>query len=334
MRTARFVKTLVLTAALCLPAVAFADQESERLFNEGKTAFEAGNFAKACKLFAESFRLHEGTGTLLNLAACHEKEGKPWLAYNEYRLAETRAASAGQQERVNTARKGWNDLEPQVARVQLTGAVQGISQVLVDSEPAIGVTPTEPFAVKVPGKRILTVSGPGRKPLTLEVDGEIGKTVSVAVPGTMPAESGGTSAAPSGGPEKSEGNSKALAFVALGVGAVGLGVGSIFGVMRIGDKDDITSTAKNAGCDPATLKCPSQAQLDKVQATIDANKDKADTHAVVSTVGFIVGGIGVAAGIALLLMPSSGSASATMGKARILPSVGAGGGGLTLQGAF
>jgi hypothetical protein len=94
-------------------------------------------------------------------------------------------------------------------------------------------------------------------------------------------------------PKPSSGGSKWPAIAAFGVGAVGIGVGAAFGVLAF----DETAKAK-AFCDGN--RCPATPDV------IDA-RNVAIANGNVSTVGFVVGGVGVAAGIVLLLTVGSSS---------------------------
>ena len=58
----------------------------------------AGNTAEACARFAESYRFEASSGTLINLALCHEKEGKIATAWAEYRDAARVARDWGRKE--------------------------------------------------------------------------------------------------------------------------------------------------------------------------------------------------------------------------------------------
>ena len=89
------------------------------------------------------------------------------------------------------------------------------------------------------------------------------------------------------GGDSGKSSNKTLALVAFGVGGAGLVVGSITGLIALGKSGDL----KDA-CGPNKDTCPSTAQSD-----IDSYK----TMGTISTVGFIVAGVGGAAGLILLL---------------------------------
>jgi serine/threonine-protein kinase len=107
---------------------------------------------------------------------------------------------------------------------------------------------------------------------------------------------------------------KKIALVAGAVGVVGLGVGGYFGLRSMSKKSDA-----DGHCDGSV--CRDQAGVDLRQEAIDAGN--------ISTIAFAVGGVGVAAGIALwVTAPSSESA------VRVHPTVARDFGGLGVSGRW
>lgn len=111
-------RTLVAGAiamALSLRPSAAATQPSttdkataDALFRAGKELLESGKVAEACAKLAESQRIDPRLGTLLNVAACHEQEGRTATAWSEFNEAASQAAIAKQAERETFARGKWS----------------------------------------------------------------------------------------------------------------------------------------------------------------------------------------------------------------------------------
>jgi hypothetical protein len=104
------------------------------------------------------------------------------------------------------------------------------------------------------------------------------------------------------------GGSLVPAFVAFGVGAAGLATGAVTGAISLSKVSDLHNRCPSDRCGPAE------------QSEIDSTK----TMGWVSTIGFAVGGAGVATGAVLLLLrsPSSDQSAATGHKATVVPFVG------------
>ena len=114
------------------------------------------------------------------------------------------------------------------------------------------------------------------------------------------------------------------AYVALGVGVVGLGVGTIFGLRaksKYGEANDITDD-NCTGSGPCELPAP----LFDQREGLGNDGDRAKT---LSLVGFALGGVGLATGVTLFVLSNKKEAAAA---ARVEPYVGVG--QLGLRGGF
>ncbi|MGH7439921.1 MAG: hypothetical protein ACRENE_29890, partial [Polyangiaceae bacterium] len=114
----------------------------------------------------------------------------------------------------------------------------------------------------------------------------------VFLPSALREQSAGGSAAKDSG-TSSHGGSLVPALIGFGVGAVGLGLGAVTGAMSL---SKVSDTKKECPMN----RCPPSAQSDV---------DSAKSLGTISTVGFIVGGVGVAAGTVLFLLRSPSSDS-------------------------
>jgi hypothetical protein len=87
---------------------------AEMLFFTARGLMEADRISDACVKFAESYRLDPAAGTLLNLAVCHEKEGKIASAWGEFRQALSEARRANRADREELAQQHIAALEPEL----------------------------------------------------------------------------------------------------------------------------------------------------------------------------------------------------------------------------
>jgi hypothetical protein len=172
---ARLPYRLAAAAALALvvaleatPARAQQDNTAavEALFSDGKKLMAAGKVAEACPKFLASYTLEHRVGTLLNLAACYEKNGQLASAWGRFVEAKTLAARANQADRATFAAQHAAALEPR--RSSLTITVNQPAPGLVVKRDGVVVDPAV-FGIAVPvdsGPHAVEASAPDKKPVT------------------------------------------------------------------------------------------------------------------------------------------------------------------------
>ncbi len=238
----RMPAALVVVAVLSAVASRAEAQDNsaavEALFNEGKRLVVDGRLAEACPKFLASYNLEQRLGTLLNLADCYEKNQQLASAWARFVEARTLAQRGAQQERAEYAATHAAALAPKLSTLTIalrTGA-PGI-EIKRD-----GVV-VDPAAIGVPvpvdsGTHTIAASAPGRQRWSGEVligtDADR-KSVEVPVLEDAPrAEVGPASAEPA-----RRLHPRAFAgLVVAGVGVVGIGVGTAFGIVALGKKGD------------------------------------------------------------------------------------------------
>src|SRR5271154_446464 len=85
------------------------------LFDEAKSLLAAGRVGEACRKLEESRRLDPLPGTILNLGACHEREGLTASAAAEFREARAMAERDHRDYRVSFADEHLRALEPSLS---------------------------------------------------------------------------------------------------------------------------------------------------------------------------------------------------------------------------
>ena len=326
MRSRSFVPgSLALAALVAFAAPARADEPSSAdmasaraLGQEGVKLADAGNCAEAVDRLQRSERIFHAPTTLARLGECQVQLGKVVegsenlnRVVREQLASSAPAAFVQAQER---AKKVLAEAKPRIARLKI----------------AVAAPPDVPLAVKVdgepmpvanlntnrpvdPGEHTVEASAPGYRTargkvtlaeggadtiaLTLEVDPDAPKAAPAKVEGAQTVATTTTTQPPATPVTTTTAPSRTPAYVALGVGAAGLAVGAIFGGMALGKKGDLDDACPGGTCAPGQ------------QGTIDDGR----AFGVVSTVGFIVGGVAVAAGVYLWLRSSPKSSTASTG---------------------
>jgi hypothetical protein len=270
---------------------------AETLFREGRALLEAGEASKACGKLADSYRLDPRLGTLMNLAACHEMEGRIATAWAEFLEASRKARARTTPESAKleeTARARAAQLEPRLHTVKLTIELPASDlAIALDSKEVPPAAWTTPFPVD-PGRHSLEAQRPGHIPRTIdfEVPAEPGRStvrVPTLVRGSAATEPTTTTTSP--GPARAE-SSRLRSPVFWSAAAVSLtstSLGVFFGLRAMSEKD-----ARDAQCIPAGCSAEGLAR-----------QSDAFDAARTSTAFVVVGGIAAAVAIAFLLWPTS-----------------------------
>ncbi len=139
---------------------------ADTLYRQARVLSAAGKFAEACPKFAESYRLDPGTGTLLNLASCHESLGKLATAWVEYQEALVQSRRDRRQSRIDFAEQHIAELTPKLSRLTVTlasDADRNGLELKID-DVAVGVAALGAATPLDPGAHAVEATAPGKKP--------------------------------------------------------------------------------------------------------------------------------------------------------------------------
>lgn len=304
-------------ASLSLAAPAFAQSDADRatarsLGQEGQTALDAKDYAKAADLFERAEKLFHAPTLMLGKARAYVgvkrlveaqetynrmvREGVPPNAPDAFKKA------------VEDAKREVAELEPRVPSVVITVAGPPEPTVTVDGKPV----PVAALGVKRaidPGPHEVVASSPGWKEARAKVDVKEGQSPKVELKLEKDPNAAAAPPAKSAAPAPSDGKvapppptepaaapSKTGAYVALGVGGLGIVLGTVFGLSAKSKHDDLTSQCQSG-------QCPDSAK---------GLHDDYKKAGLFSTIGFGVGIVGVGVGTALLLTSPKAPTTATL----------------------
>lgn len=327
------------------PAAAQTDTEragARAAASEGLKAFKAGDYSKAVDLFTRAESLVHAPPHLLYIARGQEKLGKLVKAREAYMKITREKLDANApdafKDAVEKAKAELAALEPRVPAltINVSGEGAGDAVVTMDGNPVPKALVGVPYPVD-PGEHQLQATGKGVQSAVATVNLSEGAKESVALelvsaPGVMPPGAapddapGGNTPAPGGGSDTSGASTSGSAtmdtggmsgmriggYVGLGVGVVGIAAGTFFALQASSKRDEADSLCTPAGC-PANKR----AEIDD----LDSSADSASTNSVI---GFVVGGVGLATGVTLLLLDSGKD----KGQAGVRPYVGVGSAGV------
>ncbi len=303
MHTPRRILSLALLCSLAATARVSAAQPTankaalaETLFREGRKLMTAGKFREACPKLAESQRIDPQIGTLINLAACHDGEGKTATAWAEYTDAATQATRAGRADHESVARRKGGEIQARLSRIVLAAGrpTAGLVVTLDGERLGNGVLGT-PLPVD-PGAHAIKAEAPGRVPWSTTVDvrpGPATQTVSLpdlalapALAATGPVESAPVPVSDRiAEPTTPSRSVSPLAWVSGGLALTGIGLGTYFGLRAFSKNDAASMACKNDICDAAGMELDSQG---RTAATVSTVAFAFAAASALATVGFFV----------------------------------------------
>ena len=325
-RLASFLVALMMSSRLASAQTTQSNdaREAERtaLYRTGVEASAAGRWAEARERFAEALAIRASPKVFFSLAQAEEQLGQVASAHADYGRALAGGKAAHESDVVTAAERAQRTLDPRVPHVRILVTGASAATATMDGQ-AIAVSAA--LAVD-PGAHQLVVNAPGMREVRTSV--AIGESQQLDVPVSLEPESAGAPAQPApvaptstaaeespagteAAPSSNSGSSpwRTVGLVTAGVGVVGLGVGTAFGLVAKSKNDASNSSGCNGN------NCTSQAAATRRDALSAAN---------VSTVAFVAGGVLAASGVVLWLAAPKGDADQGVGVTPV--ALGAGGG--------
>jgi hypothetical protein len=276
-----------------------ADLESAReLFKEGRELRQSGDLKRALERFKAAHAYGQTPVTALELGRTHIQLGE-LVEGREVLLSVGRMkVQPDETEKSAAARTEAADLAEEVKKriptvmVKLTGVASDSAAVLqVDgfAVPIVGLTGIRKVN---PGKHVVLARA-GTHEETRTIDLEEAKTQDLTIDLT-----GAGAATPVGPVVPVESGPKQISpvtWVGLGVGALGIGVGAVTGILALGKASKVDSACTSTHCPPSA------------KSDVDAGR----TFATISTIGFAVGGAGLVTAAVGYFLLSKPKASAT-----------------------
>lgn len=334
---------LVGIALILLSSTAFAETDAESkaaaetLFRDGKTAYDAGDYASACPKLEGAVALTggEALGGALLLAHCYEKQGKLASAWGLYTEVAGKAGVTGQAERAAQAASGAAALLPRLHYVSLRVPESIVNLPDAELHRQGKSLRRELWASRFPvdpGQFTLEITARGKRAARKTVPipdapGDTAVTVDPLVdeaPGAappLPLDGAKAPPALAATPATLWSGPRIAGVVIAAAGLVGMGVGVGLAAVAKGQYRDALADAKNCTALPGGgAAC----------ADLGPANDARGLGNVATATFFASAGAALGGGLLILLAPSRARESASLPRL----SVGRDGAGITWKGAF
>ncbi len=309
----RFASTVVLMAALVVPAHALAQDdaaEARRHFDAGVRLFQAGDFGRALDEFRDAYRIRPHPSVLVNMANCYVEMGRPVEASEHFERYLRESGEVAPERRAEVER-ALGQARAALGQVRVEGPPG--SMIFLDGA-SMGQTPLSRPAEVNPGPHIVELRHPDGSVQEERVEVERGGSVTVhsrpgeeagtthptdtsrglGAPGPGAAESG---PAPASAPPPSEGGLRVplLTWVAGGVAVGALAVGIAFGAAALSQEAEFDDVVAEIHALP-----PDHPDIADLQADGEAVADAQRANALAADLFFV--GAAAAAGVAVYFL--------------------------------
>jgi len=290
------LRPIIASVVFLFPAMARADSpdhdKAVALFDEARKLIDENQCDTAVPKLETSLRYEPSVGARLSLADCLESHD-PLGAWTQLREAQ-RLAYLKHDDRTKIAQDRATALEAKLAMVHVAlpadvvrqpGLEVRVDGTLIDSFFYESGT----IALKA-GPHVVEVALPNRR-WSQQVVAQLGATTSVNAQLVQTNASAPVTVRPIETPSHDPGGAqRGIGILLGGVGLAALGVGGIFGGAALAKKGDI-----DAACGGSAQTCTA------APGSMDAGRSEQQNYARLSTLGFVVGGVAVAAGVVLYL---------------------------------
>jgi hypothetical protein len=334
-RSARpFALVAMLSVLVSSEALAQSDSDkatARELGQTGQAALDQHDWKRAEEDFRRADALFHAPTLTLGMARAQAGQGRVVEAWESYHriILDNNTSSPVFAKALADAQAEIASVEGRRARVTLTATGADNPKVTIDDVPvrveALGIERmidpgAHVFKAAADGFRTatqtVTIPEGGVQTVTLTLQKDTGAPVggAAAVAGVAPPPAGGTPPPPPASETPSSGGGgsgmKTAAFVSFGVGGAGLIMGAITGGLAVSKHSTLSGE-----CKP---NCPPQDSSDL---------SSYHTMGALSTVGFVVAGVGAAAGVTLFLLAPKGAPSAPATGLHVTPYLGLGSAG-------
>jgi len=318
--------SITLATGTAIAAPADDEAKAKQLFEEARDLVKADKWEEACEKLATSKKLSPRMLTTYRLADCHEHIGKTASAHSGFIEAADLAKAVGDSTKQQDALTRAKQVEGKLSRVLLELPKEPGLVVKIDGNTIPTALTREKLPLD-PGEHELVASAEGKEPRTVTFTVPPGPAVTnvkvealqegEAKPKEKPPVADDTPPPPPIDDTQPTSGSglKTAGFVALGVGVVGLGVGTYLGLSAKGLDNDAADLCTPRGC----------------TSEGKALNDDARSRGNLATVVFTIGAVAAVGGLVMVLVAPSSTSKTT---ASLSPWVAHTGGGLGLSGSF